>query len=83
MTAMEALGLSENTVIIVTSDNGFFLGEHGLAGKWLMYEESIRTPLIIYDPRLPGSLQGQRREEMTLNIDNRADNSRFRRCEGS
>lgn len=69
VTALEALGLSENTVIIVTSDNGFFLGEHGLAGKWLMYEESIRTPLIIYDPRLPGSLQGQRREEMTLNID--------------
>jgi len=61
--------LADNTAIIFTSDNGFFLGEHGLAGKWLMYEESIRTPLIINDPRLPKSLQGQRRKEMTLNID--------------
>ncbi len=62
-------GLAENTVIIFTSDNGFFLGEHGLAGKWYGYEESIRVPLIIYDPRLPHSLCGQVRAEMTLNID--------------
>ncbi len=67
--SLEALGLYENTVVIITGDNGFFLSEHGLAGKWLMYEESIRTPLIVYDPRLTGSLQGQRREAMTLNID--------------
>src|SRR5690606_15584538 len=41
-------GMSTNTVIIFTSDNGFFYGERGLADKWLMYEESIRVPLIIY-----------------------------------
>ena len=63
------LGLSDNTVILFTSDNGFFLGERGLAGKWLMYEESIRTPLIIQDPRLPATLRGRRRNEMVLNID--------------
>jgi len=67
--ALEQCGLSDNTVILLTGDNGFFLGERGLAGKWLMYEESIRTPLIIHDARLPATLRGQRREEMALNID--------------
>ncbi len=67
--ALQRSGLDENTVILYTSDNGFFLGEHGLAGKWLMYEESIRTPLIIRDPRLPSRLHGLRRPEMTLSVD--------------
>ncbi|MCW5976977.1 MAG: sulfatase [Bryobacteraceae bacterium] len=59
----------DNTVVVFTSDNGFYLGEHGLSGKWFMHEESIRAPLVIYDPRLPRSLQGQRRTPMSLNID--------------
>lgn len=67
--ALDRFGLAENTVIIFTSDNGFFLGERGLAGKWFMYEESIRIPLIIFDPRLPSSQKGTSREEMVLNID--------------
>ncbi len=58
----------DNTVVIFTGDNGFFLGERGWAGKWYMHEESIRTPMILRDPRLPGSA-GTRRSEMTLNID--------------
>ncbi len=62
-------GLADNTIVIFTGDNGFFLGEHGLAGKWFMHEESIRVPLIIYDPRLPASLRGRRRSELALNID--------------
>ena len=69
ITTLQEMGLKHNTVILFTSDNGFFLGEHGLAGKWLMHEESIRTPLIIQDPRLPAPMRGCRREEMTLNID--------------
>ena len=44
------LGLDQNTIIIFTSDHGFYLGEHGLAGKWFMHEESIRVPLVIFDP---------------------------------
>jgi len=67
--SLDGLGLDENTVILHTSDNGFFLGEHGLAGKWLMHEESIRTPLIIRDPRLPAAMRGRQCEEMTLNVD--------------
>ncbi|NIA32014.1 MAG: sulfatase-like hydrolase/transferase [Actinobacteria bacterium] len=61
--------LDKNTVIILLGDNGFYLGEHGLAGKWFGHEESIRVPLIIYDPQLPPQLRGQKRDEMALNID--------------
>lgn len=64
--ALEENGQARNTVILFTSDNGFFLGERLLAGKWLMYEESIRTPLLIYDPRKP---QRQLIEPMSLSID--------------
>jgi len=58
-----------DTVILFSGDNGFYLGEHGLAGKWFMHEESIRTPLVVYDPRLPKDKRGKRRSEMVLNID--------------
>ncbi|AWW28866.1 acetylglucosamine-6-sulfatase [Echinicola strongylocentroti] len=58
--------LDENTIIIVMGDNGYFLGERQLAGKWLMYDNSIRVPLIIYDPRV----KRQRDiKDMVLNID--------------
>ncbi|MCK4966728.1 DUF4976 domain-containing protein, partial [bacterium] len=66
---LKELNFDDNTVIILTGDNGFYLGEHGLAGKWFMHEESIRTPLIIYDPRLPQSLRSARKNEMALNVD--------------
>ncbi len=66
--ALKDKGLDENTVIIHISDNGHMEGAHGLDGKWVMYEESIRVPLIIRDPRLPASTQG-RRSQMALNID--------------
>jgi len=51
------------------SDNGYFLGERGFSGKWVHYEESLRVPLLILDPRLPGSLRGKMRDDMALNID--------------
>ena len=67
--ALERLGQAENTVIVFLSDNGFFLGEHGLAGKWYGHEESIRVPLLVYDPRVPASARGQVRSEIALNVD--------------
>jgi arylsulfatase A-like enzyme len=63
------LGLDDNTVILYTADHGSFYGEHGFGGKWLMHEESIRTPMIIFDPRAPARQRGTVREQMTLNID--------------
>ena len=63
------LKLDDNTVIIYTSDNGYFCGSKGLGGKCLLYEESIRTPLIIFDPRLDASRRASRCPELVLNID--------------
>lgn len=62
-------GLDTNTIIVFTSDNGHFYGEHGFWGKWLPYEESLRVPLIVYDPRLPETQEGKSRDQMILNID--------------
>jgi arylsulfatase A-like enzyme len=62
-------GLAENTVIIFMGDNGYFLGDRGYADKWLMYEQSIRVPMIIYDPRQPETRRGKIFDEMVLNID--------------
>ncbi len=59
-------GLEENTVIILMGDNGYFLGERQLAGKWLMYENSIRVPLIVFDPR---EKKHRDIDLMALNID--------------
>jgi arylsulfatase A-like enzyme len=64
---LKAAGLDRNTILVFTSDNGYYMGEHGLEGKWYGHEESIRTPLIIYDPRMPQ--QRKVVEEMVLNID--------------
>lgn len=48
---LQKLDLAKNTVIVFTSDNGFALGDRGLADKWFMYEESMRVPLLIADLR--------------------------------
>lgn len=47
-------------------DNGYFLGERQLAGKWLMYDRSLRVPMLIYDPR---GRDPREVEDMVLNID--------------
>ena len=60
-------GLSENTVVIYTSDQGFFLGEHGWYDKRFMYEESLRMPFLISFPGMikPGTVN----DRMILNVD--------------
>jgi len=66
---LEKQHLTDNTIIVVTSDNGYSLGDRGLADKWFMYEEDIRVPSIIMDPRQPEKVRGQKRDEMVLNVD--------------
>jgi arylsulfatase A-like enzyme len=66
---LEKRKLADNTVIIFTSDHGFYLGEYGFAGKWYAHDVSIRIPLIVMDPRQPKSRAGARQSEMALNID--------------
>lgn len=62
-------GLSKKTVVVFTSDHGFYLGERGFAGKWYPHEVSIRIPLIIADPRNHSAQGGERVEAIALNID--------------
>ena len=60
-------GLADNTVVVYTSDQGFFLGEHGLFDKRYMYEESLRAPLVI---RYPDRIQpSQVCQELVQNLD--------------
>lgn len=60
-------GLDENTIVVYTSDQGFYLGEHGWFDKRFMYEESMRTPLII---RYPKEIKaGQRLDYLVQNLD--------------
>jgi arylsulfatase A-like enzyme len=60
-------GLAENTIVIYTSDQGFFLGDHGWYDKRFMYEESLRMPFIV---RYPQEIKpGSRSDAMALNID--------------
>jgi arylsulfatase A-like enzyme len=66
---LEESGVAENTIIIYTSDNGFFCGSHGYASKVLPYEDATRVPLIIYDPRHHNSGKSLRSDSLTANID--------------
>ena len=64
---LDQSGLAENTIVIYTSDQGFFLGEHNFFDKRFMYEESLRTPFII---RWPQRIKaGSVNKNMILNLD--------------
>ncbi len=64
---LQAEGLEEDTLVIYTSDQGFFLGDHGWYDKRFMYEESLRMPFILRYPRevKPGSIN----DDMVVNVD--------------
>jgi arylsulfatase A-like enzyme len=62
-------GVLDRTLVIFTTDNGYFHGEHGLADKWYPHEESIRVPLIVWDPRIPAAKRNRVSDAMTLNVD--------------
>jgi arylsulfatase A-like enzyme len=64
---LEAEGISENTLVIYTSDQGFFLGEHGWYDKRFIYEESFRMPFLVQYPR--GIPKGVTIEAMASNVD--------------
>mgnify|MGYP001190385197 CR=1 FL=1 len=66
---LEHEGLAGNTVIIFTSDNGYNCGAHGFSDKVLPYEEGSKSPLIIYDPRLPKQHAGSVCNALTGNVD--------------
>lgn len=66
---LKAQGLADNTIIVYTADNGYHMGNRGLAGKWSHFEESLRVPMIIFDPRVPAADRGQTPQAIALNVD--------------
>ena len=62
-------GVYNNTLLVFTTDNGVSHGEHGLAEKGYPFEESIKVPLVIQDPRMPDSAKGTRNGDFTLSVD--------------
>ena len=65
--ALDKAGLARNTVLVYTSDQGFFLGDHGWFDKRWMYEESLRTPLLV---RWPGVVKpSSRNRDLVMNLD--------------
>ena len=64
---LDKRGLAKNTIVVYTSDQGFFLGDHGLYDKHFMYEESLRMPFLV---RWPGAIKPRARiDAMALNVD--------------
>lgn len=64
---LDESGLADNTIVVYTSDQGFYLGDHGWFDKRFMYEESLRMPLLV---RWPGRIQpGAVNEDLVLNLD--------------
>lgn len=65
--ALDELGLADDTVVVFSSDNGYYLGEHNLGDKRSAYDESLRIPMLIRYPR--GLPKGAVRDELVLNLD--------------
>lgn len=66
---LKRLNIDDNTIIIFSSDNGYFNGSHGFGSKVLPYEESARTPLIIMDPRHEKVNKYTKTTKLTSNVD--------------
>ena len=64
---LDETGLAENTLVVYTSDQGFYLGEHGWYDKRFMYEESLAMPLVVRYPRMVPA--GRESDALVLNLD--------------
>ncbi|MEM8747770.1 MAG: sulfatase/phosphatase domain-containing protein, partial [Actinomycetota bacterium] len=64
---LDEAGLADDTVVVYTSDQGFFLGDHGWFDKRLMYEESLAMPFLVRDPRRVAA--GSTTDAIALNVD--------------
>lgn len=66
---LKEIGEDKNTIIVFTSDNGLFLGEHGLGGKTILYDESVHVPMIIYSPFFKNKTKGQVIDQLVVGQD--------------
>ena len=69
MEALRRTGELADTVVIFAGDNGYYKGSRGYAGKWSHFDESLRVPLIIFDPRAPEKQRNRVVPPMALNVD--------------
>ncbi|MCR9232699.1 MAG: sulfatase-like hydrolase/transferase [bacterium] len=67
--ALEEAGLADNTIIVYSADNGYYMANRGFAGKWSHYENALQVPLIVMDPRVPKEEQGKVTDALALNLD--------------
>ena len=61
--------MADNTIIVYSADNGYYMGNRGLAGKWAHHDESLRVPMIVMDPRVSSSQRGKVSDAFALNLD--------------
>lgn len=69
LAALDAAGLADDTIVVYSADNGYHMANRGLTGKWSHFEESLRVPLIVSDPRAPAEEQGKVTGAIALNLD--------------
>ena len=69
MKALDEAGLADNTIVVYSADNGYYMGNRGFAGKWSHYDDALRVPMIIHDPRVAESERGQVVDAIALNLD--------------
>lgn len=69
LSALQERGLADNTIIVYSADNGYYMANRGMAGKWSHYDESLRVPLIIMDPRVDASQRGTTTDAIGMNLD--------------
>jgi arylsulfatase A-like enzyme len=69
MEQIQRIGQADNTIIVYSADNGILHGEHGYGGKCLLYDPSIRVPLIIHDPRLSADQRRRRVKDLVVSQD--------------
>jgi len=66
---LKEIGEADNTIIIFCSDNGLFLGEHGLGGKTILYDESVHVPMIVYSPFFKNKTKGKKVDDLVVGQD--------------
>ncbi|MDO7172469.1 sulfatase-like hydrolase/transferase [Mariniflexile sp. AS56] len=66
---LKEMGILNNTIIIYTSDNGRYHGSHGLYDKSILYDESVKQPLIVFDGRITKEKQGYRENAFVSSVD--------------
>jgi arylsulfatase A-like enzyme len=70
LAALEEHGFADNTIVVYSADNGYFMGDRGFAGKWAHFEESMRVPLVVYDPRpVADDARGVVIQDFAMNLD--------------